>query len=270
VRKHLSAIKGGRLLAATAPGVGVLTAILSDVPGNDLATIGSGPTIADPSTYSDAIGVLKRRRAWGRAPETVRDHLERGAAGEFGDTVKAGDPVLARVTNLIVGDNRMAVDGAAEAASALGYQVVRGAELGGEANDVGRTVARQASEISAARMCLVGGGEPVVTVTGNGRGGRAQQCSLAMAIELASVAAGRKILAMFAGTDGIDGPTDAAGAVADGATIERAISLGLEAQDYLAQNDSFHFFERLDDLLITGPTNTNVMDVRVLLVGQPG
>jgi len=266
VRKHLSAIKGGRLLAATAPGVGVLTAILSDVPGNDLATIGSGPTIADPSTYSDAIGVLKRRRAWGRAPETVRDHLERGAAGEFGETVKAGDPALARITNLIVGDNRMAVDGAAEAASALGYQVVRGAELGGEANDVGRTVARQASEISAARMCLVGGGEPVVTVTGSGRGGRAQQCSLAMAIELASVAAGRKILAMFAGTDGIDGPTDAAGAIATPETVARAAEAGVDARAALARNDAYEFFKGLGDLVIIGPTGTNVADIMVALV----
>jgi glycerate 2-kinase len=266
VRKHLSAIKGGRLLAATAPGVGVLTAILSDVPGNDLATIGSGPTVADPSTYSDAIGVLKRRRAWGRAPETVRDHLERGAAGEFGETVKAGAPALARVTNLIVGDNRMAVDGAAEAASALGYEIVRGAEVGGEANDVGRTVARQVSEISAARVCLVGGGEPVVTVTGNGRGGRAQQCSLAMAIELASVAAGRKILAMFAGTDGIDGPTDAAGAIATPETVERAADAGVDASAALARNDAYEFFKGLGDLVIIGPTGTNVADIMVVLV----
>jgi glycerate 2-kinase len=266
VRKHLSAIKGGRLLAATAVRVEVLSLILSDVPGNDIETIGSGPTAADPSTYSDAIGVLKRRRAWGRAPETVRDHLERGAAGEFGETVKAVDPALARVTNLIVGDNRMAVEAAAIAASALGYTVVRGAELGGEANEVGSAIARQASEIGAERVCLVAGGEPVVTVTGNGRGGRAQQCALAMAIELASVAAGRRVVALFAGTDGIDGPTDAAGAIATPETVARAAEAGLDPGLALVRNDAYEFFKRLGDLVIVGPTGTNVADIMVALV----
>jgi glycerate 2-kinase len=266
VRKHLSAIKGGRLMAATAAGVEVLSLILSDVPGNDIETIGSGPTAADPSTYSDAIGVLKRRRAWGRAPETVRDHLERGAAGEFGETVKAADPALARVTNLIVGDNRMAVEAAAVAASALGYEVVRGAELGGEANEVGRAIARQASEIATERVCLVAGGEPVVTVTGNGRGGRAQQCALAMAIELASVAAGRRVVALFAGTDGIDGPTDAAGAMATPETVARAAEAGLDPGAALVRNDAYEFFKGLGDLVIVGPTGTNVADILVALV----
>jgi glycerate 2-kinase len=266
VRKHLSAIKGGRLLAATAARVEVLSLILSDVPGNDIETIGSGPTAADPSTYSDAIGVLKRRRAWGRAPETVRDHLERGAAGEFGETVKAADPALARATNLIVGDNRMAVDAAAVAASALGYEVVQGPELGGEANDVGRAIARHASEIATERVCLVAGGEPVVTVTGNGRGGRAQQCALAMAIELASVAGGRRVVALFAGTDGIDGPTDAAGAIATPETVARAAEAGLYPGAALVRNDAYEFFKGLGDLVIVGPTGTNVADILVALV----
>jgi glycerate 2-kinase len=266
VRKHLSAIKGGRLLAATAARVEVLSLILSDVPGNDIETIGSGPTAADPSTYSDAIGVLKRRRAWGRAPETVRDHLERGAAGEFGETVKAADPALARATNLIVGDNRMAVDAAAVAASVLGYEVVQGPELGGEANDVGRAIARHASEIATERVCLVAGGEPVVTVTGNGRGGRAQQCALAMAIELASVAGGRRVVALFAGTDGIDGPTDAAGAIATPETVARAAEAGLDPGAALVRNDAYEFFKGLGDLVIVGPTGTNVADILVALV----
>ena len=138
VRKHLSAIKGGRLLAATGAGAEVVTLILSDVPGNDLTTIGSGPTVADPTTYTDAIAVLKRRGVWGRGPEVVRDHLERGAAGEFDETVKTGDAILARVTNLIVGDNQIAVEAAAGAAQALGYQVERARDLGGEANELGR------------------------------------------------------------------------------------------------------------------------------------
>ncbi len=274
VRKHLSAIKGGRLLTATAAEVEVLSLILSDVPGDPLsdasggvlATIGSGPTVPDPSTYSDAIGVLKRRRAWGRAPETVRDHLERGAAGEFSETVKAADLALGRVTNLIVGDNRMAVDAAAEEASALGYAVVQGPELGGEANEVGCAIARQASEIGTERVCLVAGGEPVVTVTGNGRGGRAQQCALAMAIELASVAAGRRVVALFAGTDGIDGPTDAAGAIATPETVARAAEAGLDPGAALVRNDAYEFFKGLGDLVIIGPTGTNVADIMVALV----
>ena len=266
VRKHLSAIKGGRLLAAASAGVEVLSLMLSDVAGNDLTTIGSGPTAADPTTYTDAIGVLKRRGAWGRAPEAVRDHLERGAAGEFSETVKAGDAVLARVTNLIVGDNRMAVEAAAEAAHALGYQVERGRELGGEANELGRAIARQVSEIGAERVCIVAGGEPVVTVKGSGRGGRAQQCALAMAIELASVAAGRRVVALFAGTDGIDGPTDAAGAIATPETIARATEAGVDPHAALSGNDAYEFFKALGDLVIIGPTGTNVADVLVALV----
>jgi glycerate 2-kinase len=278
VRKHLSAIKGGRLLAATAAGVEVLSLILSDVPadslsddpGKVLATIGSGPTAADPTSYTDAIGVLKRRRVWGRAPETIRDHLERGAAGEFDETVKPGDAALKRVTNVIIGDNRMAVDAAAQAAAALGYQVQRTRDLGGEADELGRTLARQVSETSAERVCLVAGGEPVVTVTGNGRGGRAQQSALALAIELASIAGNRgrviRAVAMFAGTDGIDGPTDAAGAIATPETIVRAAKAQLDPDTALNRNDAYEFFKALGDLVIVGPTGTNVADIFVALV----
>jgi glycerate 2-kinase len=270
VRKHLSAIKGGRLLAATADGVGVLTLILSDVPGNDLATIGSGPTVADPTTYTDAISVLKRRGVWGRAPEAVRDHVERGAAGEFIETVKAGDAALARATDVIVGDNRVAVDAAAETAQALGYRVERGRELGGEANELGRTIARQVKETGAERVCLVTGGEPVVTVKGTGRGGRAQQCALAMAIELASGSEPRenagRVMALFAGTDGIDGPTDAAGAIATSETIARAAEAGIDPGAALRRNDAYEFFKALGDLVIVGPTGTNVADVMIALI----
>jgi glycerate 2-kinase len=278
VRKHLSAIKGGRLLAATAAGVEVLGLILSDVPGDPLpddpgkvlATIGSGPTAADPTSYTDAIGVLKRRRVWGRAPESVRDHLERGAAGEFDETVKPGDAPLTRVTNVIIGDNRMAVDAAAKIAAALGYQVQRARDLGGEADELGRTLARQVSEITAERVCLVAGGEPVVTVKGNGRGGRAQQSALALALELASIAGDRRsvirAVAMFAGTDGIDGPTDAAGAIATPDTVMRAAEAHLDPHAALSRNDAYEFFKALGDLVIVGPTGTNVADIFVALV----
>ena len=278
VRKHLSAIKGGRLLAATAAGVEVLGLILSDVPADPLsddpakvlATIGSGPTAADPTRYTEAIAVLKRRKAWGRAPETIRDHLERGAAGEFDETVKPGDGALMRVTNAIIGDNRTAVEAAAEIAAALGYQVQLARELGGEADELGRTLAQQMSEISAERVCLIAGGEPVVTVKGDGRGGRAQQSALALAIELARIAGDRAIpiraIAMFAGTDGIDGPTDAAGAIATSETVARAAEAHLDPYAALSRNDAYEFFKALGDLVIVGPTGTNVADIFVALV----
>src|SRR6266849_8321520 len=264
VRRHLSGIKGGRLLQSS--NANFLTLILSDVPGNDLATIGSGPTAADPTTYSDAIAVMKRRGLWGRAPESVRDHLERGAAGEFDETLKPGDPVMARVKNLIVGDNGAAIAAAVETAIALGYAVERGRELNGEANDVGRALAAHLATIERARICVIAGGEPVVTVKGSGKGGRAQQCALAMALELARIAAGRRIAAIFAGTDGVDGPTDAAGAIVTPLTVERGSEAGLDAQAALERNDSYTFFKALGDLVIIGPTGTNVADIFVGLV----
>jgi hydroxypyruvate reductase len=165
-----------------------------------------------------------------------------------------------------VGDNRTAVDAAAEAAAELGYDVVQGIELSGEANELGCAIARQVGAIRGERVCLVAGGEAVVTVLGNGRGGRAQQCALAMAIELASVAAGRRVAALFAGTDGIDGPTDAAGAIATPETVARGAEAGLDAGVALARNDAYEFFKALGDLVIVGPTGTNVADLMIALV----
>jgi glycerate-2-kinase len=266
VRKHLSAIKGGRLLQAIAPGVQVLSLILSDVSGNDLATIASGPTAADSTTYADAIAVLKRRRLWGRAPENVRDHLERGAAGEIAETLKRDDPALARVSNIIAGDNGTALEAAATAASSIGYAVERYRELSGEANDLGREIAAYLRTIDRERVCVIAGGEPVVTLKGNGLGGRAQQSALAIAIELARIGRERPIAALIAGTDGIDGPTDAAGAIVTPSTCARAAEARLDPGAALARNDAYPFFKALGDLLITGPTGTNVSDVFIALV----
>lgn len=266
VRKHLSAIKGGRLLQAVAPGVRVLSLILSDVSGNDLATIGSGPTAADSTTYADAIAVLKRRGLWGRAPENVRDHLERGAAGEIAETLKRDDPALARVCNIIAGDNGTALEAAAATASSLGYEVERHRELSGEANDVGRELAAYLCTIDPERICVIAGGEPVVTVKGNGLGGRAQQSALAMAIELDRIGGKRRIAALMAGTDGIDGPTDAAGAIVTPATCARAAEARIDPHAALALNDAYPFFKALGDLVITGPTGTNVSDIFIALV----
>lgn len=265
VRRHLSTIKGGGLLRAVA-GAQVLSLILSDVAGNDLATIGSGPTAPDPSTFDEAVVVLKRHRLWGRAPESVRERLERGAAGEVAETVKRGDALLQSVRNLIVGDNGTALNAAAEAAAAAGYKVDRWRELRGEADKLGRTLGAHLCAIDEERLCLVAGGEPVVTVRGAGRGGRAQQAALAMAAELEGGGRGRKIMALFAGTDGIDGPTDAAGAYVSPDTARRAREAGFDPETALARNDTNPLFAALGDLLVTGPTGTNVSDIFIGLI----
>jgi hydroxypyruvate reductase len=265
VRRHLSAIKGGGLLRAC-DGARVLSLVVSDVAQNDLATIGSGPTAADPTTFAEAIGVLKRRGLWGRAPESIRDRLERGAAGEVAETVKPGDPMLARADNVVIGDNRTALEAAARAAAAAGYTVDRWRELYGEADDVGRALSAHLSAIGGERVCVVAGGEPVVTIRGEGRGGRAQQAALAMALEFQRLGRERRIMALFAGTDGVDGPTDAAGAFVSPRTAERAREAGLDPTAALARNDAYPLFAALGDLLVTGPTGTNVSDIFIGLV----
>lgn len=266
VRKHLSAIKGGGLLRALAPGARLISLIISDVPGNDLATIGSGPSAPDPSTYADAIGVLKRRGVWGRAPEPVRDHLERGLAGEIVETVKGGDSIAAQAQNLIIGDNAIAVGAAAETGAALGYEVDRSRSLSGEADELGVALAAYTAAIRRERVCVIAGGESVVTMRGNGTGGRSQQGALAMALELARRAPDARIAALFAGTDGVDGPSDAAGAIVSPATVRRATEAGLDAPAALARNDAYPFFKALGDLVMTGPTGTNVADLFVGLI----
>ena len=267
VRKHLSAIKGGGLLRTVRPEVPVIAVILSDVPGNDLGTIGSGPLAADTSIFSEAIGVMKRRRVWGKVPEAARDRLERGAAGEIAETLKPHDPTLERVTNLIAGDNRMAVEAAGRVAESLGYRVERWRDLEGEADEVGRTLANYLAALPIdAPIAVVAGGETTVTVKGSGRGGRSQQAALAAAIELARIASERRIMLMFAGTDGIDGPTDAAGAIVTSGTVARAEEAGFDAASMLANNDCYQLFKGLGDLVITGATGTNVADIMVALV----
>jgi glycerate 2-kinase len=266
VRKHLSAVKGGRLLSGVSADARVISLILSDVPGDDLATIGSGLTTADPTTFSDAIAILKRRRIWGRSPERVRDHLERGVAGEIPDTPKSGDPSVERALNFIIGNNATALDAAAKRAEQLGFRIERWRELRGEADDLGREFAQYCSALGGERICVIAGGEPAVTVRGGGKGGRAQQCALAMAIELSRSAADRDVAALAAGTDGIDGPTDAAGAFVFSDSIARAQASELDAEAALRRNDAYNFFDAMGDLLKTGPTGTNVADMMIGLV----
>ena len=265
VRKHLSRIKGGQLLRGM-NGARVVSLILSDVPGDDLATIGSGLTAPDPSTFSDAIAVLKRRQLWGRAPESIRDHLERGNAGQIAETPKTDDPIFARVTNIIIGSNRTALDAAEVAANQLGYQVDRSQELRGEANELGPALAKHLTSIAKDRVCVIAGGEPSVTVRGGGKGGREQQAALAFAMELTRLGGGRRIAALFAGTDGINGPTDAAGAFAFPDTIARAHAAGLDPETSLKRNDAYNLFYRVGDLFVPGSTGTNAGDILIGLI----
>jgi glycerate 2-kinase len=265
VRRHLSAIKGGGLLRV-AHQTRMLGLLLSDVADNDLATIGSGPAAADRSTFSEAIGVLKRRGLWGRTPETARERLERGAAGEIAETLKSGDPLLERVDNFIIGDNGVALGAAADAAAAAHYTVDRWRALAGESDDLGRALGAHLAALGGNRMCVVAGGEPVVTLRGTGRGGRAQQMALALALELEGLAREHQVMALCAGTDGVDGPTDAAGAFVSPHTAARAREAGFDPAAALKRNDAYPLFAALGDLLITGPSGTNVSDVLIALV----
>jgi hydroxypyruvate reductase len=269
VRKHLSAIKGGRLAAASRGAV--LTLAVSDVVGDDLSVIASGPTVPDDTTYSRALAVLERRGGLGAYPAEVVNHLQRGLAGGIEETPKPGDPRLARSAALVIGPQRGAIEGARRAAEALGYHVlVLPAPVTGEARDVALThlagVSNAASSLPRP-LCVISSGETTVTVVGGGKGGRNQEFALAMAPALAC--SGLRAVAASIGTDGIDGPTDAAGALVDPTSITRARAAGLEsAESYLAENNAYVFFDRLGDLIRTGPTDTNVGDLQVVLIDR--
>ncbi len=269
VRKHLSGIKGGQLARLAAPAT-VLALLLSDVVGDPLDVIGSGPAAPDESTFGDAWGVILKYGLEDRAPGPVRARLEAGVRGEIEETPKAGDACFRHAKNVIVGSNRLAVDAAAARAKALGYRpLVLSTTIEGETRDVAWMHAAIAREVvstgrpAKAPVCLISGGETTVTLRGKGKGGRNQEFALAAAMGLKGVPG---VLAFSAGTDGTDGPTDAAGAMGDGATCERGAEMGMPAQEFLANNDSYPFFEALGDLVMTGPTGTNVMDVRLVLV----
>ena len=259
IRKHISAVKGGKLARLAWPAT-VLTLILSDVIGDDLDTIGSGPTVPDRTTFADARAILERYGILGKVPPAVRSRIEHG---------RDETPSFDHVRNIVVGSNRLAVDAAAAKARSLGYRtLVLSTFVEGETRDVARVYAAIAREMMATGRpvrppaCVISGGETTVTVRGLGLGGRNQEFALAAALDIAGL---DNVLILSAGTDGTDGPTDAAGAIVDGTTIARARALGLDAPAYLAANDSYHFFEQLDDLIKTGPTGTNVMDIHLIL-----
>lgn len=274
VRKHLSAVKGGRLAEAAAPAA-VLTFILSDVIGNALDVIASGPTAPDSTTFQDAVAVVRKYGLEPKVSAGVLARLERGAQSLLPETVKDGDPCLTKTRNVIVGGIGQALAAARERAQQLGFAAeIATAGLRGEARDAAGALARAALAAREAlkpgeRRCLLSGGETTVTVRGNGIGGRNQELALAFALEIA----GRDGIALLsAGTDGTDGPTDAAGAVVDGLTVPRARERGLDPSAFLANNDSYAFFRKYDELtgeqshLVTGPTGTNVMDLQIIMI----
>jgi hydroxypyruvate reductase len=270
LRKHVSGIKGGKLAQLTYPAT-LITLILSDVVGDDLESIASGPTVPDHSTFADCLRILEKYTLLDEIPKRVADFMRCGAAGDMPETPKGDDPAFKKTQNVIVASNIQALEAARSQAEALGYNcLLLSSMVEGETKEVAKVHAAVAREIRAsgnplvAPACVISGGETTVKIRGQGKGGRNQEFVLAAAIEIAGM---ENTVVLSAGTDGTDGPTDAAGAVADGDTIARSEELGLNAESYLQDNDSYHFFEALDDLLITGPTLTNVMDLRLILLG---
>ena len=271
VRKHLSAVKGGQLARIAHPAT-LLTLILSDVVGDDLDVIGSGPTVADPSTFADCNSVIDRYRLAEDLPSPVTERICAGLKGEVPETPKPGDAFFARNRQVVVGSNLEAARAAMDHARTQGFNTVMlSTMITGDTAAAAHLHGAIAREIIRSGLpvpppaCIVSGGETTVTVTGNGLGGRNQEFALHAALDIAGAG---QVVVLSAGTDGTDGPTDAAGATVDAGTIGRARALGLNPHQSLTQNDSYPFFHALGDLLITGPTHTNVMDLRIILVGN--
>lgn len=269
VRKHVSDIKGGWLAKKAYPAT-LVNLILSDVVGDPLDSIASGPTVPDSTTFKDAIEILKRYKLWSKVPSSVTKVLLDGEKGLIPETPKPGDKVFTKVHNIVVGNNLTASLSAYVSAQKAGLNaLLLSSRLEGQARDVGTMSASIAKEIVASEnpvpkpAGIVAGGETTVTVVGKGEGGRNQEIVLSAALKIGN-ADGVVIASMS--TDGVDGPTDAAGAIADGKTLLRSYELGLDPRKFLAENDSYSFFSKLGDLIFTGPTGTNVCDVLVIVV----
>ncbi len=269
VRKHISKIKGGRLARLAYPAT-LVSLILSDVVGDSLDVIASGPTVPDSSSFADCLRVVERYELKEKIPPRVRAFLEAGARGEVEETPKAGDPIFQHVRNVIVGNNRMALEAARLRAEGLGYNTLALSScMEGEAKVVAAAHVTIAKEIVASGnpvgrpACVLSGGETTVTVRGKGLGGRNQEFALAAAV---AIDGAEGVVILSAGTDGTDGPTDAAGGVVDGTTLQRGRDKRLDAADFLRRNDSHIFLSAVGDLLVTGPTFTNVMDLRLVLI----
>ncbi|HPD60949.1 MAG TPA: glycerate kinase [Thermodesulfobacteriota bacterium] len=268
IRKHLSRIKGGNLAKAVYPAT-LICLIISDVIGNNLEAIASGPTVADHSNFFECKKILEQYHLFDRIPPAVQDYILRGLRGEAPETPKSEDIIFKKTINLIIVSNSQCLEAAEQKAKTMGYNtLLLSSFINGEAKEVAKTQAAVLKEIITFNRpisrpaCIISGGEPTVTLRGMGKGGRNQELALALGIEIAGW---KGAAALSAGSDGTDGPTEAAGAYVDWRTVERAQESGLDPYQYLDHNDSFHFFEQLQDLIITGPTKTNVMDIIVLL-----
>lgn len=271
IRKHLSRVKGGNLARWLFPAK-IISLVLSDVVGNDIDVIASGPFSPDPTTFDAAWEILVAYGLENKFPSSVLEYLQRGIRMEIPETPKQGDPSFHDVQTLIIGDNRSAALAAVERVRALGFETrLLTTSLQGEARNVGREIVEEhlvrasTANDRAGPVALILGGETTVTVLGDGKGGRNQELTLSAAIAMNEIGLMRTRLISFA-TDGGDGPTEAAGAVADSASVARAERLGLDAGDHLSRSDSFSFFSALDDLVVTGPTGTNVNDITVGLL----
>lgn len=269
IRKHLSQIKGGGLARAAYPAT-LITLILSDVVGDDLDSIASGPCVPDPTTYADCLKIIEKYAIGRKIPPNVLKQIESGIDGRAAETPKDGDEIFDRTKNIIIGNNFDALQSAKEEADQLGYNsLLLSSMMEGETRDVAALHMAIAKEIELHNLpvpkpaCLLSGGETTVTIRGNGKGGRSQEFALAAALKMEGM---NNTLVLCGGTDGTDGPTDAAGAISDSTTLTRARSAALDPLEYLTSNDSYHFFDALGDLYKTGPTNTNVMDLRIILV----
>lgn len=269
VRKHLSLIKGGLLARAAYP-ARVASLIVSDVVGDDLSTIASGPTAPDPSTFTDALSVLRKYGLISKVPPAVLKRLKDGAKGRLEETPKPGEGVFRRVDNFIVANNSSALEAARAKAEALGYNaIILSSTVTGGVREAAGFLSSIALEVKKTGnpverpACILMGGEPTIKVSGRGKGGRMLEFALESALRQKCE---KGITVLAGGTDGTDGPTDAAGAIADPGTLKLALKKGLDAEVYLRNNDSYNFFRKAGGLLVIGPTGTNVMDVMMAIV----
>jgi len=273
IRKHISAVKGGQLVRAAHPAT-VVTLLLSDVIGDRLDTIASGPTVADETTFADAWGIVEKYDLVSTLPLAVRNRIEKGKDGEIAETPKSGDPCFENVSNIVIASNAIMLRSIESRARSMGYHtLLQTSSLRGEASERGREAAQVAKKIlrnspsDERPACIISGGETTVTIHGSGRGGRNQEFALAAAMELSGT---DEIVLLSAGTDGTDGPTDATGGLVDGETAGRVRTRGMEPGTYLANNDSFVVLDEAGALIRTGPTGTNVMDVQITLLFVDG
>ena len=273
IRKHISKVKGGGLTRIASP-ARLINLILSDVIGDRIGTIASGITAPDPTTFQDALSIIGKYSLEDKLPQAVKDHLAQGREGKIPETPKASDSVFRNTVNIILGNNTLACDAARKTAQRLGYDTrILSTTLAGEASEAGLYFAQLAKDIDSGKSgiakpaAIIAGGETTVTIRGKGKGGRNQEMALAFAIELYRIyPSSSNIFFLSAGTDGSDGPTDAAGAFVTPALMEKMKAISAKAAASLAENDAYHFFSNTGDLFKTGPTYTNVCDIEILVI----